>query len=100
MIGGSANKVVVPTLTRSYVLYAREDRKQHIAENIIKKHFNHPNSDITLWHGPPGIIGLKSGRKRNGVHSECGDGQAATDSGFEPFMILEDDIDVTHSSTT
>jgi hypothetical protein len=33
MIGGSANKVVVPTLTRSYVLYAREDRKQHIAEH-------------------------------------------------------------------
>jgi hypothetical protein len=63
MIGGSANKVVVPTLTRSYVLYAREDRK-HIAENIIKKHFNHPNSDITLWHGTtrdhwPQVRGVK-----------------------------------------
>jgi hypothetical protein len=45
-------------------LYAREDRKQHIAENIIKKHFNHPNSDITLWHGTtrdhwPQVRGVK-----------------------------------------
>jgi hypothetical protein len=78
-------------------LYAREDRKQHIAENIIKKHFNHPNSDITLWHGTtrdhwPQVRGVKG---MVSILSAEMDRQAATDSGFEPFMILEDDIDVT-----
>jgi hypothetical protein len=77
MIGGSANKVVVPTLTRSYVLYAREDRKQTLLRTSSRSTLIIPIATSHVARDHQGSLASSQGRKRNGVHSECGDGPAS-----------------------